>query len=271
MTTIRTTIRTAVTAAATAGLAMTAMQHAGASTSHGFINHAAGNAAGQVWFNSGNHTAHSTYHPENGFNSFHLKDLFCGDGWGTGVEWQLNGETFTYRGSEDCAPDSAEVIYETDQASSIVTEFSWRPFMWAVDDLHTPEYGDWQSDWMGSNSVDTGDRYFTRTSVHNDKLVFDNEGSPHTFTASMWPTELARLNINATQAMWRDLQERTPLPPSLTDDERESLYKQLWCHATFARHPEVGGGDTWEIESARSNIPWWKVKLYLPKHECNWK
>jgi hypothetical protein len=262
----RTIIRTVGVAGAICGLVAAAVLPAAASTSHEVVHHAAGEIAGEVWFNSGNHATHSTSQPENGFNSFTFKDTFCGDGWGIGVEWQLADGVFTHQGTADCEP--VEVTYETGQATSIVVEFNWRPFMWAVDGLHDTVYGAWQSDFMGSNSTEGDTDLFTRTSVYHDRLGFDDEGSALTFTASMWPTVQARLiGPWATPSMWRDLQERTPLPPSLTADQRESMYKQLYCHAAFAR--AVVGGPSWDIESARPNISWWRV-LQVADHECNW-
>jgi hypothetical protein len=260
-----TIIRAAVIAASAVGMAVVTALPAGASTSHEFVNHADGAAAGEVWFNSGLHATHHG-HPEHGFNSFTIKDLFCGDGWGVGVEWQLSDETFTHQGTADCEP--VEVTYETGQASTIVIQFNWRPFVWAVDGLHDPEYGEWQSDWMGSNSTEGDVDLFSRTTVYNDRLAGDD--SPHTFTASMFPTVLARaIGAIATPSMWRDLQERTPLPASLTADERESMYKQLWCHAEFGRVP-AAGGPSWDIESARPNISWWQVVTRIRQHGCNW-
>jgi hypothetical protein len=259
-------MRIALLAAPTVGLTLLTAGPASASTSHEFVNHASGVAAGEVWFNSGLHAAHQG-HPEHGFNSFTIKDLFCGDGWGIGVQWQLSDGTFTHEGTADCEP--VEVTYETGQATSIIIQFNWRPFMWAVDGLHDPEYGAWQSDWMGSNSTEGDVDLFTRTTVYNDRMTPD-DSSPHTFTASMFPTALARaIGAGATPFMWRDLQERTPLPSSLTADQRESMYKQLWCHANFAKLPALGG-PTWDIESARPNIAWWRVVLEIRQHGCNW-
>jgi hypothetical protein len=258
-------VRAVVVAAAMVGMVVTAAANAGASTSHGFVNHADGAVAGEVWFNSGLHAQHHG-HPEHGFNSFTIKDLFCGDGWGIGVEWQLADGTFSHQGTADCEP--VEVNYETGQATTIVVGFNWRPFMWAVDGLHDTEYGEWQSDWMGSNSTEGDTDLFTRTTVYNDRLGDDD--SAHTFTASMWPTVQARIvGSAATPSMWRDLQERTPFPPDVTQDQRESMYKQLWCHAQYGRVP-AAGGPTWDIESARPNISWWDVVFKIGQHGCNW-
>jgi hypothetical protein len=182
----RSVVRAVVVATAMVGMVVTAASYAGASTSHGFVNHADA-VAGEVWFNSGLHAQHHG-HPEHGFNSFTIKDLFCGDGWGIGVEWQLADGTFSQQGTADCEP--VEVNYETGQATTIVVGFNWRPFMWAVDGLHDTEYGEWQSDWMGSNSTEGDTDLFTRTTVYNDRLGDDD--SAHTFTASMWPTVQSR-------------------------------------------------------------------------------
>lgn len=263
------TIRSVLVAAMTFGLAAATALPAAAATSHEVVNHAAGNLAGEVWFNSGNHAAHVIEDgAKYGFNSFTLTDSFCGDGWGIGVEWIFGDQTFTHHGPADCDPAPEETSYPTGQAMSIMVEFNWRPYMWAVDGLNDTVYGSWQRDWMGSDSTDGDTDLFSRTSVHNDLLIPGN-GQP-TFTATMWPTVAARAGGPLlTPSMWRDLQERTPLPSFLTTDQRESMYKQLFCHALFARHPEAGG-DTWEIESERPNIMWWRVFQVFPGHKCNW-
>lgn len=263
----RTTIRTVGIIGAACGLLVAAIAPATASTSNQVVHHADGNIAGEVWFNSGNHAQHSVEDgAKYGFNSFTIKDTFCGDGWGIGVEWQLSDGVFTHRGTaDDCNPP--EITYETGQATTVVIEFNWRPFMWNVAGQYDTVYGAWQSDWMGSNSTEGDTDLFTRTSVHNDRVI-DYEGDPLTFTATMWPTVHARLiGGGGTPAMWRDLRERTPLPPVLTADQRESMYKQLFCHALFAKHPWLGG-DRWEIESARPNISWWRV--LRGEGRCNW-
>ncbi|WP_186762658.1 DUF2599 domain-containing protein [Lentzea tibetensis] len=158
-----------------------------------------------------------------------------------------------------------EVTHETGQATDTLFEFRWRPFMWAVDGLHDAEYGAWQYDWMGSNSTGATDWYFGRTSVYNDML----SATRHTFTASMWPTQYARtVGGGAMEEMWRKLIERTPLPPSLDGNQLESLRKQLWCHAQYARTPQLGG-PTWDIEASRPNISWDAVRN-VAAHKCNW-
>ncbi|GAB2952656.1 hypothetical protein [Streptomyces heilongjiangensis] len=103
---------------------MAAITPATAPTSHQIVEHADGSIAGQLWFNSGNHATHSTSHPENGFNSFTIKDTFCGCGWGIGVEWQLSDEVFTHRSTADCKP--VEVTYETDADRCQRSRFSPR-------------------------------------------------------------------------------------------------------------------------------------------------
>jgi hypothetical protein len=258
----RTAKRFALIAASAVGLVMATALPATAATSQAFVYHADGAVAGEVWFNSGYHAAHQG-HPQHGFNSFTIKDEFCGDGWGVGVQWQLLGQTYTHQGTKDCDP--VEVNYATNQAVNIVIPFSWRPFKWAVDFQHADTYGAWQNDWMGSASVDESDKYFSWTSVYSD--VVDGR---HTFTASMRPTPYARLiGSGETPQMARDLMSRTPFPSSLTLDQWDSLYKQLWCHAVFGKTPEFGG-PTWDIEASRPNIPWSAVKLLIAGHHCNW-
>jgi hypothetical protein len=263
MTTIRTVIRTAAIMAATASLVMISTQYAGASTSHEFVYHADRAVAGEVWFNSGNHAAHAG-HAKHGFNSFTIKDRFCGDGWGMGVQWRIGGNEFNYQTDGDCEPVEIPA-YQTGQASSVVIEFDWRPYMWSVNWPHDTEYGDWNTDWMGSYSEDRTSRFFEKTSVHNDVL-----GEGRTFTATMWPTAEARwAGGDATEEMWRELQERTPLPSTLTGAQRESLRMQLWCHAAFGKHP-MFGGETWEIESNRRPLTIEQVWIVGLAMKCNW-
>jgi hypothetical protein len=234
-----------------------------AATSRGEVYHADGNLAGAVQFNSGYHRGHAGV-PEDGFNSFQIQDDFCGDEWGVGVQWQLNDDVRTQQTVGDCEP--AFIMYETGQATNIVTEFSWRPYMWSLNDPGLTEYGEWTTDWMGSNSDNEGDTdLFTRSTVYADLI----DGVRPTFTASMWPTALARVfGPWVTGPMLRDLEERTPLPPFLTEDERDSIYKQMWCHLEFGRFGK--GGPTWDLETSRANIPWREVVRDIRDHECNW-
>ncbi|MBV9450408.1 MAG: hypothetical protein JO345_31415 [Streptosporangiaceae bacterium] len=52
-----------------------------ASTSHEWVFHANGRVAGEVWYNAANSNL------SKGWNSFTVKDEFCGDGWSVGVQW----------------------------------------------------------------------------------------------------------------------------------------------------------------------------------------
>jgi hypothetical protein len=256
--------RTALLAGIAVTGALVVAVPAAASTSHSKVYHADGNVAGEAWFNSGLHAKHQG-HPEHGFNSFTIKDLFCGDRWGIGVQWILGDQTFTHQLNFDCAP--VEANHETGQAATILAGMNWRPFMHNIDGIHDNVYGEWRSDWMGSLSTEST-VLIQQSTVYNDRLTDDS--SPHTFTASMKYTRRAFLGGEIiTGPMWRDLQELTPLPSSLTPGQLDSMYKQLYCHAMFARLTG-DGGDTWDIESARPNIPWRDVILKARTHRCNW-
>lgn len=79
-----------------------------------------------------------------------------------------------------------------------------------------------------------------------------------------------------TQALWEQVWRCVSYPFSrLTASEGETLYKQLACHAEYS-YPKVGGGhlggETWDLESWRSNPDWDYVlsPTDVWNHECNW-
>lgn len=79
-----------------------------------------------------------------------------------------------------------------------------------------------------------------------------------------------------TADLWQQAWRCAPYPLSrLNDYQGESLYKQLACHANFA-YPKPGGGhfggETWDLESWRSNPSWDYVlsPTDVWDHECNW-
>ncbi len=55
--------------------------------------------------------------------------------------------------------------------------------------------------------------------------------------------------------------------PPLTASRTESLYKQLLCHALYAKVPALGGR-TWDFEAWRANIP--RREVVLLEGKCNW-
>jgi hypothetical protein len=146
---------------------------------------------------------------------------------------------------------------------SEIQHFSWTSFL--VDENGDwVEYGDSGEDWMASIDIDTTSKYFQATSVANANW---EEG--HTFVVNLWITEYSSEDATEedTDEMWAELLERTPLPDELTEDQSESLYKQLWCHAAYAR--DGLGGGTWDLEAGRDNIPWDQVGD-VAEHKCNW-
>jgi len=100
-----------------------------AASTNEIIYHADQNVAGEVWFNSGYSAIHDG-NPQFGENTFTVKDRFCGDGWGVGVEWLWNGETYSWKSKGDCDP--VEVTFQAANAweQPIATEFNWRAFKW---------------------------------------------------------------------------------------------------------------------------------------------
>lgn len=97
-------------------------------------------------------------------------------------------------------------------------------------------------------------------------------GPAEAFFVSFRPTQKARLEGRDPETwpkMWNDLQRCVGGFPDLDKARSQSLYKQLACHATFAVNEHVGG-DTWDLEGWREDIPWSVVFGDLPFHRCNW-
>jgi hypothetical protein len=94
------------------------------------VYHAAGNAAGYIWFNSG------TANLSKGRNSFTVKDVFCGDGWSIYVQYMYtDADGGSQQGSKylsgDCSP--VEWSGSIADAQSAPLDFQWRGCKWAVD------------------------------------------------------------------------------------------------------------------------------------------
>lgn len=99
-------------------------------------------------------------------------------------------------------------------------------------------------------------------------------GAGRAFTASLTPTRAARRAARTRRAwtsMWRDLRRCVRVPASVMTVVRlrNSLFKQLACHATFAFHERLGG-PTWDLEARRPDISWVRVFGAVLRHECNW-
>ena len=91
-------------------------------------------------------------------------------------------------------------------------------------------------------------------------------------SVSIRPTAAAYTDAQDDEPrFWNEIWSCVPYPKGLSDDQGESLYKQMACHDRFA-DVTGHGGDTWDLEAWRSNQPWSYVTnpIYLPFHECNW-
>jgi hypothetical protein len=233
---------------------------ASASSTSGIVYHANGNIAGEVWFNSGYSAIHDG-RPQFGENTFTVKDRFCGDGWGIGVEWILSDQTFSRRVTGDCRP--VEVTFQANPNQPLVIEFNWRPFKWDTNGISATTYEPWRKDWMGSDKY-CDSIWMGRAATYG----LDFPGLGHTFEASMWPTVTARTaGRNAVPRIWDALQRCTPLAAGLAQWQRDSMYKQLYCHAVFGVTKQLGG-PTWDFEANRPNISWAKVLVGWKR--CNW-
>jgi hypothetical protein len=101
-----------------------------------------------------------------------------------------------------------------------------------------------------------------------------SSGAGRAFTTSLRPTQAARRfarNRRAWTSMWRDLNRCVDIPASVIGvlRLRNSLFKQLACHAVFAFN-ERFGGPTWDLEARRPDISWARVFGGVLRHECNW-
>jgi hypothetical protein len=90
---------------------------------------------------------------------------------------------------------------------------------------------------------------------------------------SLRPTTRARIAGNpAARRIWSDLRTRclrTTLP-SLTAGQRDSLYKQLYCHALYGRvAASWDGGPTWDLEASRPDVGWTAALRVADR--CNWR
>jgi hypothetical protein len=238
-----------------------------AASTSGIVYHANGRVAGEVWFNSGYSAIHDGK-PQFGENTFTVKDRFCGDGWGIGVEWVLNGKSYSRRVTGDCRHD--DITFQANPNQPIATRFSWRPFKWDTNHISATTHEPWRSDWMGSDKDCRHSLWMGRAATYG----YVASGVGYTFEVSIWPTATARSvgrldSDRAASSMWTDLKQCTPLPRKLTRDQRESMYNQLLCHIFYAISPsKYNGGNTWDLEAERPNIS--RLKALNPAKTCNW-
>lgn len=245
-----------------------AMTTASAATSEESVRDDDGDRVAVAHFNSGLHGFH-TGTSTTGVNSFDVLD-WCNDGLVVALTWDVEGEgVSSWDAGEDCSwffPFKAHGV-RTGQAWEHIKEMEW--YVWVHEEgSDLPEYGgEFQQDWMGSYSHDPDAEFFFHTSIYMDESL-----TGKAVTATMYPTEDAvQLDGDNAEAMWDELTSRTPFPDDLTEDQLESLFKQLWCHAQYAATPIIGG-PTWDLEADRPNIPWEDVQGIgdVYEHECNW-
>jgi hypothetical protein len=99
-------------------------------------------------------------------------------------------------------------------------------------------------------------------------------GAGTRFVTSLTPTRAARQSARSRRAwtsMWRDLRRCVRIPASVIGvlRLRNTLFKQLACHAVFAFSERLGG-PTWDLEARRPDISWARVFGSVLRHGCNW-
>lgn len=99
-------------------------------------------------------------------------------------------------------------------------------------------------------------------------------GPPQNVMISAAPTRRARA-LRDPRRVWRDVVACVDLPADLGTAQRESLRKQLYCHAIWALAPwSRSGGHTWDLEAWRPDVPMRAVtsprQAVDPRLRCNW-
>lgn len=263
-------VRALLAMALMGSVVMMAAVPAGAASSHLIVHRGDRGIAGEVWFNSGYSAGHEG-HPGYGENSFTIKDRSCGDGWGVGVRWELNGRTGN-KSIGDCKP-SQEITFPSNLRVDVATEFRWQAFAWDTSGVsastHEPWPFDWIKDWIGVHKSCDGP-YVEEAATYGS--IADGVG--HTFEVTMWPTPLARgAGDLSVPSMWKSLRECITFPSTVTEEQIESMRQQLVCHVRFAKLPIRGfGGKTWDLEAGRGTISQWDMldPRAIRSHKCNW-
>ncbi|MGW8766107.1 DUF2599 domain-containing protein [Streptomyces sp. NPDC055815] len=224
-----------------------------------------------VQFNSGLHYYHRNGAPGPGVNGFQVLDK-CGDGLRPGVAWISEGDLLWRTKDLPEAPCTffgfGYQSFSTGEAPKVPTPMRWYAYLKDASGKVVSRTERDTDDWMGSYSYQANPEHFHHTSVYREPKA-DDDLSDQTFTASLVPTADTRSAGTAeTETYWKELQERTPLPADISEGQRESLYKQLWCHAAFAGTGK--GGPTWDLEAWRDNISWGQVVGGIADHHCNW-
>ncbi|MEV0634310.1 hypothetical protein AB0I77_04890 [Streptomyces sp. NPDC050619] len=257
-----------------------APQDARAATSNGKIYDEDGGLLALTGFNSGLHHYHENDNssPDN-VNFFQVMDV-CDDGVGPALSWTIEGRNVDGWKADDCTGGILGFKFymvKTGYEERDMAAMQW--FLMTRDADGIPlDSTQVMTDWAGSYSHDEGSDYFPYSSVYQDEYF---EGGttrvvtikPTSLAYFVWAGPAETLAENSpTTKIWNEIEERTPLPDDLTSDQRESLYKQLWCHLKYALPGEKFGGHTWDLEADRPNIPWGDVEgpIDVNAHTCNW-
>ncbi|MQY16842.1 hypothetical protein SRB5_70450 [Streptomyces sp. RB5] len=258
-----------------AGLATQAQ----AATSDTVVTGEDGEFLAKATFNSGLSYFHEYWRPGPGVNSFQVLDV-CGDGWTPHLLWEQGGEQKTATVSDDdCGifPVPRYHVIKTGYAPAEPEEMDW--WLYLENENGDIVGNEMETDWYGTYSYEPEGAYFVHGSVYKDFTV-----GHRSLTVSVTPTSDAfstgteERAKEITEDMWAKMQHRIPLPAEVTADQRDSMYKQLWCHVRwdiFTEFPVVGpegGGPTWDLEAERENIPWDEIDdvADVQRHQCNW-
>lgn len=225
-------------------------------------------------FNSGLHYWHDNWDEGPGANSFQVMDR-CDDGYAPVLSWTVEGRDVDGWSAPDCTRStfflpfrmhSVRIGYEGPE----MAKMTWSL---AIKDTNgeQPAGSQLQSDWAGSYYHDKDASLFTHSSTYVEPF----DGGGDTLTTSLVPTDFANgphpptFIDDYTNLIWTALQLLTPVPDTATADEKESMYKQLWCHVAYSLDGRKGG-PTWDLEAAHPNIGWDRVKTGVKDHKCNW-
>ncbi|OAH10238.1 DUF2599 domain-containing protein [Streptomyces jeddahensis] len=249
------------------------VEEAQAATSNGKIYNKDGDVVMAASFNSGLHYyhEHENASPDKP-NFFQVMDK-CDDGESPVVTWTIEGRAVDGWSADDCTSSSLLPFklyaVETGYEEPAMASMQWHL---AAKDADGNQLGstDVKHDWAGSYTDDGSDLY-THASLYRDE--YDTGGD--TLVVTILPTDKAKgLDVAAivdayTAQIWDHVTTRLPRPGSVTDDQAESLYKQLWCHVRFNAYG-IRGGHTWDLEAERPNIDWELVTEDIAIHGCNW-
>ena len=135
---------------------------ADAATSHVWVRHAAGNAAGEVWFNSGPHNL------DRGYNSFTIKDAMCNDGWGIKVRYQVSGSSgWNWTSGVACDGGGARERNVTIPGKSKYVKMTWYGCKYALDGTYQPECNGPANDQVGRPDNQCDSRWMSRANGYS--------------------------------------------------------------------------------------------------------